>query len=46
MLGPLLRATNTIDLGHLRATMRQAETDVRDCFTRYIGPITTGDTGS
>jgi glutamate-ammonia-ligase adenylyltransferase len=40
MLAPLLRATNTIDLGHLRATMTKAGEDVRDCFTRYIGPIT------
>jgi glutamate-ammonia-ligase adenylyltransferase len=43
MLAPLFRATNTLDLGQLRATMRQTETDVRSCFTRLIGPISTGD---
>jgi glutamate-ammonia-ligase adenylyltransferase len=44
MLAPLFRATNTLDLAQLRATMSQAETDVRSCFIRYIGPIPTGET--
>jgi len=43
MLAPLFRATNTLDLAQLRATMRQAEADVRACFTRLIGPISTGE---
>jgi glutamate-ammonia-ligase adenylyltransferase len=43
MLAPLLRATNTLDLAHLRATMSHTETEVRDCFTRNIGPMTTGE---
>jgi glutamate-ammonia-ligase adenylyltransferase len=42
MLAPLLRATNTLDLPHLHATMQQAGAAVRDCFTRIIGPVTTG----
>jgi glutamate-ammonia-ligase adenylyltransferase len=43
MLAPLFRATNTLDLAQLRATMSQTETDVRSCFTRLIGPIATGE---
>jgi glutamate-ammonia-ligase adenylyltransferase len=37
MLAPLLRATAAVDLLQLRATMRQAQADVRDCFKRYVG---------
>lgn len=44
MLAPLLLATATIDLAHLRFTMAQAQADVREIFTRLIGPITTGET--
>jgi glutamate-ammonia-ligase adenylyltransferase len=44
MLAPLLRATATIDLAQLRFTMAQHQTDVREIFTRLIGPITTGET--
>ena len=36
MLAPLLRATETTDLAHLRTVMAQAEDDVRDCFIRNI----------
>jgi len=43
LLAPLLRATGTIDLAHLRFTMAQAQNDVREIFTRLIGPITIGD---
>jgi glutamate-ammonia-ligase adenylyltransferase len=43
MLAPLFRATNTLDLAQLRATMERAEADVRACFTRLIGPIPTGE---
>jgi glutamate-ammonia-ligase adenylyltransferase len=39
MLAPLLRATRTIDLAHLRFTMAQHQADVREIFTRLIGPI-------
>jgi glutamate-ammonia-ligase adenylyltransferase len=43
LLAPLLRATSTIDLAHLRFTMAQTQNDVREIFTRLIGPITIGD---
>jgi len=43
MLAALFRATSTLDLAQLRATMSQTETDVRSCFTRLIGPISTGE---
>jgi glutamate-ammonia-ligase adenylyltransferase len=39
LAAPLLRATGTIDLAHLRFTMAQHHTDVREIFTRLIGPI-------
>jgi glutamate-ammonia-ligase adenylyltransferase len=42
MLAALFRATNTLDLAQLRATMSQTETDVRSCFTRLIGTMSTG----
>jgi glutamate-ammonia-ligase adenylyltransferase len=40
MLAPLLRATATVDFSQLRATMSQAQDDVRRCFEYYVG---TGD---
>lgn len=44
MLAPLLRATASIDLMQLRVTMAQSQADVREIFTRLIGPIITGET--
>ncbi len=43
LLAPLLRATSTIDLAHLRFTMAQTQNDVREIFARLIGLITIGD---